>query len=227
MDNNVAVIVPILNESTSLPELLKSLQTLQVNEVVVVDGGSTDGSQTILEKSRCTWVASAPGRAHQMNQGADICVSDILVFLHADTELTSKHVDDVCAVMSSSSTVAGRFDVSIKGEHPLLPIIAFFINLRSRWSRISTGDQAMFVRRNLFERLGGFPEQPLMEDVEFSMWLKRAGDIACLRRKVVTSGRRWQRHGVFQTVWLMWKLRFCYWLGANPAELKKQYENHE
>ncbi len=128
--------------------------------------------------------------------------------------------------MKNEKTVAGRFDIRLSGQHFMLRVIEFLVNSRSRLTRISTGDQAMFVRRDIFERLGGFPDQPLMEDIELSRRLKPVGKIACLHEKVVTSSRRWETHGILRTILLMWRLRFCYWLGADPAELKQQYVNH-
>jgi len=129
--------------------------------------------------------------------------------------------------MLNPSVVGGRFDVRLSGRHPAFRVIEFFINWRSRLTRISTGDQAMFVRRNVFERLGGFPQWPLMEDVEFSRRLKREGQIACLHRRVLTSSRRWEKHGIVHTVLLMWWLRLRYWLGANPETLKRHYVDAE
>jgi len=127
--------------------------------------------------------------------------------------------------MRDERVVGGRFDVRLSGRQPAFRVIEFFINLRSRLTRIATGDQAIFVRRSVFERLGGFPEQPLMEDVEFSRRLKREGRIACLRERVVTSSRRWERHGIARTVWLMWSLRLGYWLGADPERLRRWYRD--
>ncbi|MDQ6959719.1 MAG: TIGR04283 family arsenosugar biosynthesis glycosyltransferase, partial [Mariprofundaceae bacterium] len=163
------------------------------------------------------------GRAFQMNAGAEQSESDILLFLHADTNLFSSHIEDVERVMCGPDVVGGRFDVRLSGNHPAFRVIEFFMNWRSRLTKISTGDQAMFVRRKVFERMGGFPEQPLMEDVEFSRCLKREGHIVCLHSRVTTSSRRWEKHGIVRTVLLMWWLRFRYWLGASPAALKRLY----
>ncbi len=216
--------MPVRNEARRLPILIEQSSAWGV-EAVFVDGGSTDGSREMLEHAGVRWIRSEPGRARQMNAGAAILDADVLVFVHADTEVSSSHFEDVRKAMADEDVVGGRFDVRLSGSHPAFRIIEFFINLRSRLTGISTGDQAMFVRREVFERLGGFPDQPLMEDVEFSRRLKREGRIACLRRKVVTSSRRWERHGIARTVLLMWALRLRYWLGADPALLARRYED--
>jgi len=222
---SIAVVVPVLNEQGQLPALLGMLDSLGADEVVIVDGGSTDGTGTILAEGRSAWLTCRPGRARQMNAGAAGCKSDILLFIHADTKVTSNHLLAVRKVMSDEEVVGGRFDVRLSGSPPAFRIIEWFINIRSRLTGISTGDQCQFVRRELFERMGGYPEQPLMEDIEFARHLKRAGRIACLRDKVTTSSRRWEQHGVFRTVLLMWKLRLYYWLGVTPERLAAFYRN--
>jgi rSAM/selenodomain-associated transferase 2 len=181
--------------------------------VIVVDGGSIDGTPE-LAAGLCDRLLSAPrGRALQMNAGARAAQGDVLVFLHADTRLPA-------AFDIPRTSRWGRFDVRIEGRHPLLKIIAWAMNLRSRLSGIATGDQAMFVRRELFP---GFPEIALMEDIALSRLLKRRGRPTCLRQKVVTSGRRWESRGVLRTVLLMWSLRLLYFLGASPARLARWY----
>ncbi len=219
----VAVIVPVLNEADHLPCLLQSIRAIGANEIIFVDGGSSDETQVLLEKSGLKWIRSKRGRALQMNAGGFQSKSDILLFLHIDTEISSSHIMDIKKVMCSSGMVGGRFDIRLSGDHPAFRVIEFFINQRSRLTKISTGDQAMFVRRDVFERMGGFPEQPLMEDVEFSRRLKREGGIACLCSRVMTSSRRWEKYGIVRTIVLMWWLRFRYWLGANPETLKRLY----
>ncbi len=222
---SIAVVVPLLNEGERLPQLLKMLEGLQADEVVLVDGGSSDGSDLLLSASPFKWIRSKPGRAIQMNAGAALCKSDVLLFLHADTELTKDSIGSVKSAMEAPEIVGGRFDVELSGDRPGFALITFMINLRSRLTGISTGDQCQFVRRDIFEQLEGFPEQPLMEDVELSKRLKRAGRIACLRDKVTTSSRRWERHGTLKTVLLMWKLRLYYWLGVAPERLAAIYRD--
>jgi len=184
------------------------------HEVIVVDGGSSDGTPDIAA-GLCDRVLSAPrGRAAQMNAGARVAIGDVLLFLHADTRLPS----DADALVCNSAW--GRFDVEIEGRHPLLPVVACAMNLRSRLTGIATGDQAMFVRRSLFP---GFPEIALMEDVALSKALKKIDPPSCLRARVITSGRRWEAHGVLRTIFLMWRLRLLYFLGASPEALARKY----
>jgi len=220
---NIAVIIPLLNEAKYLSGLLHDMRQWHANEVIFVDGASSDETPRLLDSAGVQWIRAKRGRAAQMNAGAAYLNSDIFLFLHADTVLSSSNIEAVVKAMYKPEMAGGRFDIRLDGNHPAFRIIAWFINLRSRLTKISTGDQAMFVRRKVFERMGGFPEQPLMEDVEFSRRLKREGDIACLRSRVTTSSRRWEKHGIVRTILLMWWLRFRYWLGASPAVLKRLY----
>jgi len=219
----IALIVPVLNEAAGLPGLFDMLAQCGAEQCLIVDGGSVDGSAALLEQSGIRWMTANAGRASQMNAGAAVADADILLFLHADTILDASHLMAVREVMRRGNlmergdVVGGRFDVRLSGPHAVLRVIEWFINLRSRISRISTGDQAMFVRRDVFIRMGGFADIPLMEDVEFSRRLKLHGKIACLSQRVITSSRRWERHGILATVLLMWRLRLMFWLGV-PAE---------
>jgi rSAM/selenodomain-associated transferase 2 len=213
--------VPVLDEAAGIVAALESLAPLRAagNEVIVVDGGSADGS---AESARplCDRVVIAPrGRAAQMNAGAQEARGDVLLFLHADTRCPPGAPEAISQAMKTN--MWGRFDVEIEGTHPLLKVVAWSMNLRSRLTGIATGDQAIFVRRDAF---AGFPEIPLMEDVAFSRAMKRRGAApACLRNRVRTSGRRWESRGVLRTVLLMWRLRLAYALGADPARLAKKY----
>jgi len=222
-ENRVAVIVPLLNEADILPVLLRKLPQIGADEIIIVDGGSGDDSMRLLQDFTGRCLQSKPGRAVQMNAGADESSADILLFFHADTEFNSSHIEDIKVAMRDPAMVGGRFDVRLSGAHPAFRIIEFMMNLRSRLTKISTGDQAIFVRREVFGRIGGFPDQPLMEDIEFSRLLKKQGKIACLRRKIVTSSRRWEKHGIVRTVLLMWRLRLLYWLGVSPERLATMY----
>jgi rSAM/selenodomain-associated transferase 2 len=224
-DITIAVVVPILNEAKSLPELLQMLETLKADEVMMVDGGSTDGSDQLLISSRFKWIKSEPGRALQMNSGAGRCQSDVLLFLHADTEMPFDALTHLRDAMQNLNIVGGRFDVRLSGTRPAFRMIEWFINIRSRLTRISTGDQCQFVRRDIFELMNGFPNQPLMEDVEFSKRLKQRGRVACLRDKVTTSSRRWEQFGMIRTIVLMWKLRFLYWAGVSSERLARIYRD--
>jgi rSAM/selenodomain-associated transferase 2 len=220
MDARLAIIVPTLNEAAGIRAALAALGPLRAHghEVIVVDGGSSDATVDLARPLADQVLSSASGRATQMNAGARAARADRFVFLHADTRLPP-HAD---ALILSALEHArwGRFDVEIEGRHPLLKMIACAINLRSRLTGIATGDQAIFVRRDAFS---GFPEIPLMEDVAFSRAMKRAGRPACVRSRVVTSGRRWESRGVLRTIVLMWRLRLLYALGVAPQRLARKY----
>jgi rSAM/selenodomain-associated transferase 2 len=222
----LSVIVPTLNEAARIETTLASLAPLRArgHEVIVVDGGSSDATAA-LAAPLADRVLSAPrGRAHQMNAGATKARGDVLVFLHADNRLP-EFVDRLVAeALASSARAWGRFDVAIEGTHVMLPVIAWFMNARSRLTGIATGDQSMFVRRDAFARVGGFPALALMEDVALSVRLKALSRPACLRAKTVTSGRRWEQKGVLRTVLLMWRLRLSFFFGASPERLARIYE---
>jgi rSAM/selenodomain-associated transferase 2 len=220
----LSIIVPVLNEAAALPALLAALQPLRArgHELIVVDGGSSDGSPALAAPAADRVLPSARGRAVQMNLGAAAAQGEVLLFLHADTQLPPA-ADGALLAALQRGRVWGRFDVHISGRSPLLRVVAALMNLRSRWTGIATGDQALFVRRTVFEQLGGYAEQPLMEDIELSRRLKRVGRPACLRQQVVTSGRRWEQRGVWRTIWLMWRLRWRYWRGESPARLAEAY----
>jgi len=217
------VVIPLLNEAIALPQLLQDLRQCDADEVVLVDGGSSDETQQVLQESGLRWLNSKCGRGAQMNAGARVCESEIILFLHADTSISSGDIDILRELAAKPSHMGGRFDVRLSGAHPALRVVEWLINLRSRLSRISTGDQAMFVRRDVFEAMGGFADIALMEDIEFSRRLKRLGKIACLHQKVCTSSRRWERHGIFRTMLLMWRLRLFYWLGVPAERLARIY----
>lgn len=219
----LSIIVPVLDEAGGIVDALAALAPLRARgaEVVVVDGGSQDGTVE-LARGRCDRVvAAARGRAAQMNAGAAAARGDILLFLHADTRLPAdadRHVREAL-----SRRAWGRFDVAIAGGHPLLPLVAALMNRRSRLTGICTGDQALFATRAAFAQAGGFPEIALMEDVAISRRLKRVSRPACLAQRVVTSGRHWERRGVLRTILLMWRLRLAFFLGADPDLLARRY----
>lgn len=202
------------------------LSELGVEEIITVDGGSTDQTVERIKASELTLLRTDAGRAIQMNAGAAHARSDVLLFLHADTDISRCQINRIRQIMQAPEIIGGRFDVHLTGVGFIYRIIEMMMNMRSRITRISTGDQSIFVRREMFEHIGGFPNQPLMEDIEFSRKLKKTGQIACLRDKVTVSHRRWEKHGVVQTILLMWRLRLLYWLGVRPAYLKTQYEDH-
>jgi rSAM/selenodomain-associated transferase 2 len=220
---DVSIIVPVLNEAAAIEAALAPLQPARRAgaEIVVVDGGSLDGTAALAAPLADRVLASARGRAVQMNAGARASRGATLLFLHADTVLPE---GALAAVESATRDASwGRFDVAIEGGDPLLVVVAFGMNVRSRLTGIATGDQAIFARREAFEAAGGFPEVPLMEDIAFTRALRRQGRPACLRQRVLTSGRRWERHGVIRTIVLMWRLRLEYALGADPHRLARRY----
>jgi rSAM/selenodomain-associated transferase 2/rSAM/selenodomain-associated transferase 1 len=220
----LAIVVPVLNEAATLAARLQALAPLRARgaELLVVDGGSTDGTPGIA-KPHADRVLQAPrGRASQLNAGAAAAQGDVLLFLHADTQLPGG-ANQLIEHALASGHRWGRFDVRIEGRHALLPMVAWFMNHRSRLSGIATGDQAVFVQRRLFESVGGFAAMPLMEDIDLSQRLKAAEAPACLRERVSTSGRRWDQHGFWRTVWLMWRLRAAHALGADAHALALRY----
>jgi len=218
-----SIVVPVLNEAADIVVALAPLQALRGagHEVIVVDGGSTDATPDLAAPLADRVIAAPRGRARQMNAGAANASGDVLLFLHADTCLPDDAMGAIEAAMHRHAW--GRFDVEIAGRSRWLPVIARLMNLRSRRTGIATGDQAIFVTRAAFAAAGGYPDQPLMEDVELSRRLKRIGPPACLRQRVTTSGRRWDQHGVWRTILLMWRLRFDYWRGVPAARLVTRY----
>lgn len=224
-DPALSVVIPCLNEADCLPRLLRDLEPLrrQGHEVVVVDGGSTDASPELASRGADRVLRTSPGRAHQMNAGAALARGSSLWFLHADSRVEESVCTAVCAALGQGRPW-GRCAVRLSGEGLLLALTASLMNLRSCVTGIATGDQGIFVTRSAFDAVGGFPEMPLMEDVEISRRLKgRVGRPACVRAALVTSSRRWEQRGVLRTILLMWSLRLAYWLGADPARLAKRY----
>jgi rSAM/selenodomain-associated transferase 2 len=221
----LSIIVPVLNEETGIVAALETLADYRRfgHEVIVVDGGSTDRT-TELARPLADVVLTAPrGRAAQMNAGAAKASGDVLVFLHADTRLPPASDCLIVGGLRNARRVWGRFDVDIDGRNPMLRVVAATMNLRSRASCIATGDQAIFVTRAAFAACGGYPDIPLMEDIALSHRLKRASRPLCLTKRVTTSGRRWEQHGLLRTILLMWRLRLAYFLGAEPRALARRY----
>jgi rSAM/selenodomain-associated transferase 2 len=219
----ISVIIPVLNEEKTIAKTLEALIGLAPHEIIIVDGGSDDRTLEICNQLRAKALSSPSGRAQQMNYGACQASGDVLLFLHADTRLPHSAFRDIAAALSDPHCLGGRFDVDLEGEHWMLKVIGAMINARSRLSKIGTGDQAIFVKRSVFEALGGYPEIPLMEDIAFCRTLKRMGEIACLTSRVVTSGRRWEVDGVWRTILKMWTLKLLYLAGVSPNRLKQYY----
>ncbi len=225
MSPRLSIVIPALDEAAGIGATLAALQPLRAagHEVIVVDGGSRDGTPAAAQPLADRVLAAPRGRASQMNAGADRAVGEILLFLHADTRLPPGADRAVLDGLAASGARWGRFDVRIEGRSPLLALVAWLMNRRSRLTGIATGDQAMFVTREAFATVGGFPALALMEDVELSTRLRRVSPPLCLGDRVVTSGRRWESRGVFRTIVLMWWLRLRYFLGASPERLRRIY----
>jgi rSAM/selenodomain-associated transferase 2 len=224
----LSIIVPCLNEAETIADALRELQPLRARgaEVIVVDGGSRDDSVARAQAWADLVLAARRGRALQMNAGAAAANRDILLFLHADCVLPKSADHLIIDGLNRARKSWGHFDVTINGRHPLLRIVGALMNARSRLTGIVTGDQGIFVTRSLFEAAGRFPEIALMEDVALSKRLKRFSAPLCVLLRIRTSGRRLERQGVMSTVFLMWGLRFAYWLGADPDKLALRYAAH-
>lgn len=246
----ISVIIPVRNERELVPKLLELHYTIatdiphgavqpdhglpntqaearrshdyRFDELIVVDGGSTDGCVGALTNAGVRVLSAAPGRARQMNAGAAKASGDILLFLHADTQLPADAARTIRQALTAGP-VWGRFDVKIIGQSRWLPVVAAGMNLRSRWSGVATGDQGIFVARDTFTALGGYPDVPLMEGVKLCQSLLKVTRPACLRAKVFTSGRRWDDNGPLRVIVLMWLLRFGHWRGIPPEQLAPLY----
>jgi len=240
----ITVVIPTLNEEAVLPRTLSQAASLGFDELIVVDGGSHDRTREIVQAfasapaislqrsilspqssalSPVSLLTAPPGRANQMNAGAAASEGTVLLFLHADTSLPSDARQAVERALEDPACVGGRFDVRFERDSGPGWLISRMMNLRSRWTGIATGDQAIFVRRSLFEQLGGYSDLPIMEDVDFSRRLKRTGRLFAVRSKVITSYRRWDTRGPLRTMLLMWVLRFLYWIGISPHRITRLY----
>jgi rSAM/selenodomain-associated transferase 2/rSAM/selenodomain-associated transferase 1 len=220
----LSIVIPVLDEAAGIADALTPLQPLRAEgvELIVVDGGSTDGTAAAAAPLCDRLLVALRGRGRQMHEGARAAQGEVIVFLHADTVLPAGAIDAIRRAVAAGAAW-GRFDVSIDGRSPALRLVGFMMNLRSRLTGIATGDQAMFVTRAAYLAAGGFPDIPLMEDIAFSATLRRLGRPACLRERVVTSGRRWEKHGVLTTIARMWSLRLRYYFGVDPRQLAIDY----
>jgi rSAM/selenodomain-associated transferase 2 len=220
----LSVIVPVLDEAAGIAAALQALAPLREggHEIIVVDGGSRDGTAALAIPLADKVLASPRGRARQMNAGAAAARGEVLLFLHADTALPEGAAEAIERALQAGARW-GRFDVRIGGRSVMFPLIAASMNVRSRLTGIATGDQAIFVEAALFSQQGGYAELPLMEDIELSRRLCAVSPPACLRERVLTSGRRWTQRGVLRTIVLMWRLRWRYWRGTPAEQLAQAY----
>ncbi len=214
----------MLNEERAIGSTLEAVRAAAPDaEIIVVDGGSADHSVAAV-RNRCDLLLSSPrGRARQMNTGAAAARGDALVFVHADTIVPSSFAHNIDAALANSATVGGRFDLVLDDPTLLYRILGRLISIRSRWMRSATGDQAIFVRRETFQRMLGFADIELCEDVDFARRLRRYGRVACLRSTVTTSARRWRKDGLLRTVLRMWLVKALFLLGVPPHWLKRHY----
>ena len=220
----ISIIIPVLNEEKNISIVLENIKRLNgEKEIIVVDGGSIDNTVEIVRKKGVMLLSSQKGRGHQMNRGAEIAKGDTLLFLHADTTLPENAITRIEETMKNHKIIGGRFDVRFDDDRFVFKLIAFLMNWRSRLTGIFTGDQAIFIRKSIFKDKSGYPEIPLMEDIELSKRMRMAGRTACLKDRAITSARKWKKEGIIKTILLMWLLRFLYFFNASPEFLSRIY----
>jgi len=219
----VSIIVPTFNEADNIVATLQPLQSLrqQGHEIIVADGGSDDATIELTSPLVDHLINAPKGRARQMNCGAQQASGDVFLFLHADSQLPGNAIELIQRDLQTRQW--GRFDVRLSGKQPFLRVVESMMNWRSRLSGIATGDQAIFVKRTLFENIGGYADIPLMEDVDISKRLKHHSQPACIKARLTTSSRRWEKFGIFKTIMLMWRLRLAYFFGTKPEQLARLY----
>ncbi|MDH5376958.1 MAG: TIGR04283 family arsenosugar biosynthesis glycosyltransferase [Gammaproteobacteria bacterium] len=221
----LSIIIPVLNEANTIRETLFSLQALrrEGHQLLVVDGGSEDDTVAYASPLCDELLSGTKGRANQMNLGAQKARHDVFLFLHADTQLPENAVANIQSGLQSSSKVWGRFDVRLSGSHFMFRVIEKMMNWRSCLTAVATGDQAIFVKRDVFEQISGFEPLPLMEDIALSKSLRKKTRPVCIHETVTTSSRRWEAFGIWKTIFLMWRLRLAYFLGTSPEKLSHRY----
>ena len=218
----ISIIVPVYNEAVALPAFLAATAGIDT-EMIFVDGGSTDETVRILSAAGRHWLSADRGRAPQMNAGAAEAAGDVLLFLHADTRLPDGALQQVRSAVDNGA-VGGYFDLRLDSDRPLLKMTGRMITWRSRVTGVASGDQAIFLTKETFQRLGGYGSLPLFEDLDLSRRLKRAGHIARLNPPVITSPRRWEQLGAWRTIVRMWALRLLYYCGVSPTRLARYHE---
>jgi rSAM/selenodomain-associated transferase 2 len=220
----ISIIIPILNEEKNISIALENIERLDgEKEVIVVDGGSIDNTVDIAKKKGVMLLSSQKGRGCQMNKGAEAANGDMLLFLHADTKLPDNAILEINKVMKAPESIGGRFDVGFDDDRFVFKLIAFLMNWRSRLTGIFTGDQAVFIRKNIFKDIGGYLEIPLMEDIALSKKMKKRGKTACINDCIITSARKWKEEGIIKTILLMWFLRLLYFFKISPIFLSRIY----
>lgn len=222
----ISIIIPVLNEAKAIAQTINQAQNATAVEIIVVDGGSTDGTIETLSSFQ---VISAPrSKAAQMNAGVAAARGDILLFLHADTHLPVGFDTWVRQTLAQPGIIAGAFQLKIDGQNPGLRVVEKMVNLRSRYCQMPYGDQAIFLKTTTFQQLGGFPNQPIMEDFELIRRLQRMGRIAIAPLPVITSARRWQKLGILKTTLINQIVIIAYFLGVSPNRIASWYrQNHK
>lgn len=221
----ISVVIPTLNEAEHLPATLADIWRAPEVEIIVVDGGSQDGTREIAERAGCHVLCSPPGRAQQLNAGAEVAGAEFLLFVHADTRLPPGFDSAVRSALSDRSVAAGAFGLRIDSPGLSMRLIERAVNIRSRFLQMPYGDQGIFVRRQLFQQLGGFPLLPIMDDYEFVRQVRRHGKVKTVDLRATTSDRRWQRLGPWRTTWINQKVILGYHLGLAPERLAAWYRS--
>lgn len=230
-DPKISIIIPVLNEATTIEATLTILQDTPDLEIIVVDGGSRDQtinianfvSKQLASSLSIKIIATTAGRAHQMNTGAVVAKGDILLFLHGDTSLPPQFNLLLLQALQDAVTVAGAFELRINAQLPGLRLVEKMVNMRSRFFSLPYGDQAIFMKKSVFEEIGGFPNLPIMEDFELMLALRKLGKIVIISAPVITSGRRWQKLGVVKTTLLNQLIIAGYFIGISPNLLVRWY----
>jgi rSAM/selenodomain-associated transferase 2 len=228
MEFQISVIIPTLNEEKNVADIIDFINQEEVKtEIVISDAESTDKTKKIAAAKGAKIVNSKKAsRGKQLNKGAEIAAAPILLFLHADSILEKGSLSQLVNKMNEKrNKIGGCFTFKINSEHPLLNFISWSSNLRAKYLKLIFGDQGIFIRREVFKQMNGFPEIELMEDWEFSRKIKKFGELLFLDKKIYTSARRWEKSGVLKTIFLMHKIKILYLLGYSPEKLKKIYHD--
>lgn len=221
----VSIIMPVLNEASTIAATLASIKRLNgKSEVIIVDGGSTDGTEKLGAETGCLVVSAPQGRARQMNIGCRYANGEILLFLHSDSWLPPDALQKMAGVLQDPQVIGGGFRLTMNDPSPVLKLVCWFSNLRARWGHVYFGDQGIFVRREAFATVGGFPDIEIMEDWELSRRLAKIGMLRQVPAIITTSARRFRQGGIWRTIWLMQKLKFLYLCGVPPATIKQYYQ---